>query len=250
MADERTDVVRSFLGPDDNVKYYINTPTAEDIRGADWQYSKIYTKSLMEGIPTSAEMHDILLRRGIIGPEFEQRAEELTKSLGSKISNLDLSSDTAAKRDLSIEVAVAREELFRWNQRLNGPMSNTCEQIADDARLEYLTSCMIELDDGIRVWEDHTAYLKTKNQALPLKSRFEVMLYLQGLDSNFLEQTPEALAMREVEQELLDKAAEAVKAAKAVMVEEEVAEKKAVKPKKKPATKKKKPVVKKEKTKS
>ncbi len=240
MVDEPRSAVRSFIGPDDNQNYYINTPTAEDIRGADWQYSKTFTKSLMEGIPTSAEMNDILLRRGIIGTEFEQRAEELTRDLADKINALNIADKTEGKRDLSLEVAMAREELFKWNQRLNGPMSNTCEQMADDQRLEYLTSCMIEKENGNRVWEDYDAYLKEKNQALPLKSRFEVMLYLQGLDSNFLEQTPEALAMKEVEQELLDQAAEAIKAAKAITKEEEkLAELPVKKTRKKRATKRK-----------
>ncbi len=233
MADELRSAVRSFIGPDDNQNYYINTPTADDIRGADWQYSRTFTKSLMEGIPTSAEMNDILLRRGIIGPEFEQRAEELTRDLAEKINALDIAVAIEEKRDLSLEVAIAREELFRWNQRLNGPMSNTCEQMADDQRLEYLTSCMIENEDVNRVWEDYDSYLKEKNQALPLKSRFEVMLYLQDLDSNFLEQTPEAIAMREVEQELIDKAEEAIKAAEAIAKEEAKRLEKAEKPEKK-----------------
>ena len=52
-----------------------------DICRADWQYSKAYTKCLMEDIPTSAEMLDILTRRGIIGTEFEQRANELAQLL-------------------------------------------------------------------------------------------------------------------------------------------------------------------------
>jgi len=230
---------RSFIGPDDNKNYFIATPNAEDIRGADWQYSKMYTKSLMEGIPTSAEMHDILLRRGLIGTEFEQRAEELTQDLAIKINALEALVDMDEKRKMSLEVATSREELFRWNQRLNGPMSNTCEQIADDSRLEYLTSCMIENENGERVWEAYDNYLKDKNQALPLKARFEVMLYLQGLDSNFLEQTPEAVAMKEVEKELIGKAEEAVKAAKAIVDEEEALKniEKEKKPKKR-ATKK------------
>ncbi len=238
MAGETRSAVRSFIGPDNNKNYYINTPAAEDIRGADWQYSKTFTKTLMEGIPTSAEMNDILLRRGIIGPEFEQRAEELTRGLAEKINNLDIATEMDNKRDISLEVAVAREELFRWNQRLNGPMSNTCEQMADDQRLEYLTACMIEKEEGERVWEDYDAYLKEKNQALPLKARFEVMLYLQGLDSNFLEQTPEAVAMREVEQELLDQAEEAIKAAQAIAAEEKKQTEEPVKKSKKKATRK------------
>lgn len=240
VIDER----RFFYGKDENEKYFIEPPAADDIRGADWQYSKTYTKCLMEDIPTSAEMVDILTRRGIVGPEFEQRANELAQNLAHAISELEGAENLDDKRGFSIKVARAREELFQWNQRLNGPMNNTTEQISDDARLEYLTSCMVVNSSGERLWDSYDSYLKEKSQSLALKSRFEVMLYLQGLDSDFLEQTPEARAMREVEEDILDRAHTAIAAAAAVEEEEameaEIAEtpKKTV-PKKRVPTKKK-----------
>jgi hypothetical protein len=221
--------------------YYIAPPNAEDIRGADWHYSKMYTRSLVEGITTSAEMMDILRQRGIIGPEFEQRATELQRELGEKLDALDKVTDLETKRNLSIEVYNAREELFQWNQRLSGPMNNTCEQISDDARLECLTSCMIQTEDSKRVWDSHDSFLKEKNDdlaALAVRARLEVMLYLQGLESDFLDKTPEAVAMREVEADIINRAEEALKAAEAIVQEEEEiieAEAKA-KPKAKPKT--------------
>jgi len=209
MADqvnETVDTRRSFLDPVSQKTFYIAPPNAENIRGADWQYSKVYTKSLVEGITTSAEMMDILLRRGIVGPEFEQRQKELTDELATKIAILRTTNDIEVKQKIALEVAAARDELFSWNQRLNGPMSNTCEQMSDDARLEFLTSCMIQDKDGKRVWSDHADFLKEKNQGFAMRARFEVMLYLQGLESDFLEKTPEAQAMREIELEVREKA--------------------------------------------
>ncbi len=232
MAEEtKAEEKRSFIGPNET-EYFVVAPNANDIREADWNYSRTYTRSLTEGITTSAEMMDILRRRGIVGPEFEQRATELTTQLNEKIWALEVAETMEAKRDLAVEVAEARDELFQWNQRLNGPMANTCEQLADDARLEYLTSSMVVNSEDERVWEDFDSYLKEKNQALALKSRFEIMLYLQGLESDFLEKTPEAQAMKEVETDILAKAAEAAKALEAVIEEEEV---------KKPAPKKRAP---------
>ena len=220
MADIEKENRRFFLGPDDTTKYYIEPPTAEDIRGADWQYSKTFTQCLVEGITTSAEMMDILNRRGIIGPEFEQRASELARNLSEKIVLLEATSDLDIKRELSLEVARAREELFQWNQRLNGPMNNTAEQISDDARLEYLTSAMVTKEDKSRIWDSYQTYLKEKSQALALRSRFEIMLYLQGLNSDFLDNTPEARAMREVEKDILEKAEALLLANDAVAIEE------------------------------
>lgn len=226
MAEDKDNVQeednrRFFYGPDEETKYFIQPPTAENIRGADWQYSKTYTQCLVEGITTQAEMMDILNRRGIIGPEFEQRANELGQNLASKIDALEGTDDLDEKRKLAIEVAQAREEMFQWNQRLNGPMNNTAEQMSDDARLEYLTSCMVVDSNDQRVWDSYDTYLREKSQALAMRARFEVMLYLQGLESDFLDQTPEAQAMREIETEIMSKAREALKAAEAVKEEEE-----------------------------
>ena len=195
-------------------------------------------------------MMDILRRRGIIGPEFEQRAAELTTQLNEKIIALDSIEDMDDKRILAVEVAEARDELFQWNQRLNGPLANTCEQLADDARLEFLTSCMVVTGKDERVWENHDDYLKEKNQALALKARFEVMLYLQGLEPDFLEKTPEAQAMKEVEDDIISKAEEAAKALEAVAAEEEALSKeeseKKPTPKKKTTTRRKRTTKKKE----
>ena len=223
---------REFKDPVNAKTYYISIPTADDVRGADWQYSKTYTKSLVEGITTSAEMMDILMRRGVIGPEFEQRQKELTDVLSIKVESLQNSDNIDDKQKTAIEVAAAREELFNWNQRLNGPMANTCEQMADDARLEYLTSRMVQSVDGKRLWDDYSDFLTEKNQALAMRSRFEVMLYLQGLESDFLEKTPEAMAIKEIEEEIQTKANEAL-----AELEKAKAEKEA-KPKRKPGPKK------------
>jgi hypothetical protein len=222
MSDNSVD--RKFMGADGTTEYFISSPTAEDIRGADWQYSKTYTKCLVEGITTAAEMQDILMRRGIIGPEFEQRAQELIMDLRSKIDQLESAETMEDKRNLAVEVSIAREELFQWNQRLNGPLSNTCEQMADDARLEHLTSSITKDATGKRVWETYDVFLKSKNKDLAMRSRFEVMLFLQGLDSNFMEKSPEAVAMKEVEEDLMGRARAALEAAKAAAEEELVGE--------------------------
>ena len=196
-----TDGLRSFFNIKKDTTFYIVSPTAEDIRGADWEYSKSYTKSLVAGITTTAEMTDILMRRGIIGPEFEKRSNELATELAAKIDALQKATNSQEKAELAYKVATARDELFQWNQRLSAPLGNTCEQIADDARLEYLTSRLIVDDSGTRIWDTFENYLTEQEQSLSQQSRFEVMLYLQGLDSKFLENTPEAVAMKELQEE-------------------------------------------------
>ena len=241
MEEKETAVMenrREFEDPTTGKKYYIATPTASDVRGADWQYSKMYTQSLKEGIVTSAEMVDVLRLRGVIGPEFEQRQKELANELAIKVEALRATASMEEKQNMALEVAGLRQELYEWNYRLNGPMSNTCEQIADDARLEYLTAMMVQLENGETVWEEYSDFLKEKNQGFSMRARFEIMLYLQGLESNFLEQTPEATAIREIEEEIQSQASEALARLEESVAEVEKAEE-AEEKKPKPAPKKK-----------
>ena len=225
MTEFSTEGLRTFKGVDEEVNYYVVSPAAEDIRGADWEYSKMYTKSLVEGITTSSELTDILMRRGIIGPEFDQRSDELAEILMTKIDLLEKVKNSEEKQALAIEVAQSREELFQWKQRLNAPLANTCEQIADDARLEYITSRIIVNDLGEKIWTTFNDYLVEKAQGLAQKARFEVMLYLQGLDSDFLDQTPEAQAIKEVEKEALAAVTEEIKKEAVLEVKKEATKK-------------------------
>ena len=183
----------------DGQTYYINQPTAADIRDSDWNYSKTYSKSLIEGIYTSSEMRDILKKRGIIGPEYDKRAQELADMLEDALTNMYTLNVDDKRKEAAVEAERIRNEIFQWNHRLNGPMSNTCEQMADDAKLEFLTSRIIASDKDELVWKDYDAFLNDSNPILPSRAKFEVMLYLQGLDSDFLDQVPEAVVLKDIE---------------------------------------------------
>jgi hypothetical protein len=190
---------RSFVVLIDGDKaftYYIAPPTSEDARKAEWHYSKIYNQALIEGLVTQSEMFDILTKRNIAGPNYESKGEEIRRRLLDKIEAMEQEEDLLRKKILALDVALAREELFHHNQKVNGPMSNTCEQLAEDARVEFLTSRLIEDEDGKKTWNSFEAYKEDKRTELTTQSRLEVMLWLQGLDSDFLEKTPENQVLR------------------------------------------------------
>ena len=223
---------RRMFELDKGEKFFIAGPTAEDIRLSDWTYSKTYNKALVEGIATAAEMEEALKKRGILGEEYNKRVEEVKDTIGSKIVEMELSSDKIARKVLAEEVSVLREELFVLNQRVNGPMSNSIENISDDARLECLTSCIVQREDGTRVWSSYDEYLVEENRDLGFRSRYEVMIFLQGLEPDFLDKAPERIVLREMVE------------AEAAAAEEEAANEKAAIAKK-PVVAKKKPVARK-----
>lgn len=191
--------------------YFIANPTGEDIRKADWEYSKIYNKAIVDGFLTQAQMLKLLKEKSIISEEYTERLDSVRTTLAAelfRLEHLDENISDIEKESIALEVASLRDELFQLNQMVNGPMGNTCENLAEDSRTEFLTSRIIQKKDGSKVWPDFNSYQSEENTNLSVKSRFEVMLWMQGLGSDFLENAPEQAALREIAQARLNKALE------------------------------------------
>lgn len=194
--------------------YFIAPPGAADIRKADWQYSKIYNQAIVDGFLTQSQMVNLLREKGILSEEYTEKIEHVRINLAAdlfKLENMGAALSDDDKEAIAMEIARFRDELFRLNQQVNGPMGNTCENLAEDARVEFITSRVIQKKNGSRVWEEFSDYQNEENSALSIKARFEVMLWMQGLDSNFMETTPEQTVLRELAQGRLDAALEEAK---------------------------------------
>jgi hypothetical protein len=179
-------------------EFFIGPPTADDVRKADWEHAKIYNRALKEGVFTTSEMLEILKSRNIIGEQYEKTGHGMKVLLAEKIVAMERELDRDKRIDVALEVARLREEVYQWNHRLTGPMANTCESISSDARTEYLTSAVIQHKDGKRLWATYEDYRQEKDLALQTKARFEVMLWLEGVDSDFMDRAPENRVLREL----------------------------------------------------
>jgi len=212
VLDSRREFSIEFDG--ETTTYFISNPSGEDIRKADWQYSKIYNQAILDDLLTQAQMIDLLKKQGVISEDYATEVEEARSKLAAEIYKLEILPESAAdvdREEAALTVAASRDELFRLNQRVNGPMGNTCENIAEDARVEFLTSRVLQNQDGTKLWEDFDAYLNEENTALSVKARFEVMLWMQGLNSDFLENTPEQQTLRDVNQKRVEVALASLK---------------------------------------
>ena len=85
---EETELRRSFefILDEEPETFYLEMPTSEQIRQAEWHYSKVYNKALVEGVTTTSEMMDILTTRGLYGPEYEKKLQDLQVSIALKIA--------------------------------------------------------------------------------------------------------------------------------------------------------------------
>lgn len=212
---EKVDTRRSFevLSETGTRKYYIAMPNADQVKKADWHYSKVFNQALVDGITTSAEMLDTLKKRGLYGSEYEEQAEELRAKIAEKLLAMESTTNPIEKYNFALEVKNLRDELFQWNQRLTGPMRNTCEQIAEDAKVEFLTSMIVQDEVGRPVWKNYDAFLSDSDQFLTMRARIEVYLWVQGMDRDFLDKVPEN---RVIDEFLTQKTVEAEKVSEPV----------------------------------
>lgn len=187
-----------YIIGDDTRKFYLDMPSSEQIRKAEWHYSKVYNKALIEGVATTSEMMDILTKRGLYGPEYEEKLQGLQVDITLKIGTMHNTEDSEDKEKLAQEVKELRNDLYSWNQRLTGPLSNSCEQMADDSKVEYLTSAIVRDEAGNLIWDSYDTFILEGDQGFALKARFEVLLWMQGLDADFMDKTPENQVIQEL----------------------------------------------------
>jgi hypothetical protein len=196
---DKVDERRSFefIGEDGTTTYYLELPSADQIRKADWHYSKIYNKALVEGVATEAEMLDILKSRNIYSPEYLKELDNLQVDIAAKITYMDDLTDDLEKMKLALEIKELRNKLYQWNLRVTGPLGNTCERMAEDARTEYITSVAVRKADGAPLWKSYDDFVAEQDAALLVKARFEVILWTQGYTADILK-TPEDAVIKDV----------------------------------------------------
>lgn len=197
-------------------KFFVGTPDAKMVKDAEWVYAKAYNTALKEKIFTSSEMVDILRDRNIIGPEYDKIGEDLRIGIATKTIELEQELDEKERVKKAIEIRKLREDYFQWSHRFNGPMSSTCEHMAQDAKVGYLASCLTIKEDGSRVWDSFETFENEKDITLQTRARFEIMLWSEGLSTDALENQPENKVLsgfveslsKQVEEEQVEKGPE------------------------------------------
>ena len=196
--------VRTFIV--DDITYNLIQPTGEDIRQADWHYAKMFSRALGDGYLTSGEILGQLKTRGVIGVNYETEMaaaqDEITKTLVDL--QLTPAEDLSKRQQLAVYASKIRSQLYELNHRVNGPLSNSCENLAEDARLTYLTSKIIVGEDGNVVWKTMDLFLNDTRTGLLSKAKYEVMLWMQGLTADFISELPENKVLVEVRDSIME----------------------------------------------
>lgn len=190
------------------VKVCVMRPTIEDSRRADWEYSKTYNESMLNGIQTESQMTKLMQERGIWTEDNNEEVQTIRDQINEEITLLtnDTSLGIIEKFRLKQSISINRLQLMYKNNQYQSLIAHTCESKADEARLMYLTQKCARRSESplVPYWKTLDDMKNETNQELAQQVMREVIMFLNDLPSDITTVFPENKI--EISEEALEKA--------------------------------------------
>ncbi len=179
-------------------KVYLRPATVEETQEASLEYSKMFNKAIMEGIPVQDELEKLLISKGILEDEdaYDSAINKKRRELLQKEELLKKQPKSKAKDKkvikLAKEVADLRNEIFSDQFKRRNLLSNSAEAKADEIRTAFLISkTAVNADTDEPVWNSFEEYLNETDLVKLSKINFEYLTFSYGLSSNYMYEFPE-----------------------------------------------------------
>jgi hypothetical protein len=192
---ERKDrIVRAFEV--ENLKLQLIEPTVSSIREAKYNYSKKFTEYLKQGFYTRRKLESLLdtENSGYVKNHLERR-EELLKAISEVNKLIESEKDPEKLEALAGIMSLYRNYLLQEDTSMNSIFSNTVETMAEEDRLNYLTTTMIKKEDGIFLWNSLEDLLQESNYGLVESCKYQVSCWEYNLDPAWEDSLPESIAI-------------------------------------------------------
>lgn len=165
-------------------KVELRHPSRQDEMEADNERSKAFTRFLLEGLKTEAEMKRIVEERGIWTQEDE---ELLIKAQQDMVSlRIDIAQNKGTKKKgLQKKLLDARANWLETFARKNAIFSHTVDNKAENVWWQFLTHRCAFKEDGTLVWKTYEDFLKEANTNPSAILLTEFMTFYHGLSENF-----------------------------------------------------------------
>lgn len=182
---------------DNEITICVVKPTNAVVREADTLRTKVWHNCLTDGIPTRKQVVELLRDRGEWDDEKEKKEELLTIQLTQLEKDLALGRGGKRKpkvsegRDIAIEIRKVRLELRDLISERISLEDNSAENLADNARFDYLVAHCTYYDNGQRVYKSFDEYNNKSADDLAFAAAGLLGKMLYNLDSNFEKNLPE-----------------------------------------------------------
>jgi len=196
----RKDIDVKYYGDDGEVtkttKIYVIAPVGNVINRADRQRAKIWTECVDDGIKTKDELAILLEKRGLWTKDDKTKEEKFKKDIDEMERKLYLG-DGQKKIPLSdgIKDAITMRKLRReYREHMmtkNEHEQNTADNIADNARFDFLVANCTFYENGQSVYNDIVDYNNRHADELAFNAAQGLAELLHGYDPKSEANLPE-----------------------------------------------------------
>ena len=187
-------VIRSFELSD--LKLQLIEPTVSSIREAKYIYSKRFTEYLKQGFYTRRKLESLLDNEnsGYVKNHLDRR-QELLKTISELDSMMETEQNPEKLEALAGMMSLYRNYLLQEDTSMNSIFSNTVETMAEEDRLNFLTTTMIKDNNGNFLWNSMEDLLQENNYSLVETCKYQVSCWEYNIDPAWEESLPESIAI-------------------------------------------------------
>lgn len=184
-------------GQETEVEIYVVRPNNDTIKMAERYKSKVWNQCIQDGILTKKELGVLMRKRGIWDEKKDREENEITKEIIKLEKELYQGKTGGAKpklsegRDLAIQIRRKRSELRDLITEKIALEENTADNLADNARFDYLVAHCTFYKDGTRVYKDFDEYNKKSSDEIAFEAASLLGKLFYNLDSDFEKNLPE-----------------------------------------------------------
>lgn len=179
------------------VALYVTRPNNAVIRGADMHRTKIWNECVDKGIKTKQEILLMMKDRGVWSEAKDKEEEKITNEI-NRLEKVLYHGDGSGKkpklsegRKLAIDIRKERIKLRALIQERIALEENCAENLADNARFDYIVANCTFYANGNRVYKDLNDYNSRNADEIAFAAASKLGSMMYNLDTKFEENLPE-----------------------------------------------------------
>lgn len=181
------------------IAFYVIRPTNQTLRDADRYRTKVWTQCKADKIPTKKQLAKMMVDSGDWSKEKEDREAEITMEIIRSEKELYQGGDTKGRkkpklsdgRDLAIKIRQLRVQLRDLIAGRLALEENSAENLADNARFDYLVAHSTFYSDTRRVYKDFDDYNSRSADELAFAAAQILAEMVYNIDAGFEKNLPE-----------------------------------------------------------
>lgn len=183
-------------GEKSEVEIYVVRPANDILKLADRHKSKVWNQCLQEGILTKKELGVLMRKRGIWDEKKDKEEDQITKDIIRLEKELyqgknGVKPKLSEGRDLAIEIRRKRSELRDLITEKITLEENTADNLADNARFDFIVAHCTYYSDGTKVYKSFDEYNSKSSDEIAFEAATLLGRMFYDLDSNFEKNLPE-----------------------------------------------------------